>query len=64
VVAVDLQIPSGPGQKIKKTMNGEKSQHVVEERHTRAEVGIPLSVQAELDLDVRFPCFSLHPSSS
>jgi len=64
VMAVDFKVSPGSHQKIEEAVNGEEGQHVVQERHTSGELGAALSVQAEINQDFRFPCLSLHLSSS
>lgn len=64
VMAINFEVTPGLHLKIKKAVDGKKRQHVIEKRHARVKIRATLSVQAELDPDVRFPCFALHDSSS
>ena len=53
VVSVDLEVALGPYGQVEQAVLADLLQHVVEERHAGVDVGVALTVEVDLDEDVR-----------
>jgi hypothetical protein len=60
VMIVNFDITPGLKNEVEETVPGEEFQHVIQERHASRDLILPLAIQVEMQMNIRFSGFAMY----